>query len=128
MLQIKVLSGKMAGTSTVARRFPFHVGRSADSDLRMEEPGVWENHLEIQFEPENGFTATPLGDALITVNGQGVQRKRVCNGDRIELGGAVLQCWLGETTQRGLRLREWIAWATILLVTLLELVLLVWLF
>jgi len=128
MLQINILSGKMAGTSMVARRFPFQIGRSAHSDLSLEEPGVWDDHLEIKFEPGDGFFAGALGDALITVNGEAVQHQRIRNGARIELGGAVLQFWLGETTQRGLRLHEWFAWGTVLAVTAIEVYLIAWLF
>lgn len=121
MVQFKVLSGKMAGTLVVARRFPFQIGRSAQADLTLEEAGVWEDHLEIQLEPESGFIAVPYGDALITVNGESGRRSRLRNGDRIEMGAAVLQFWLGETRQRGLRVREWLTWGIITLITGLQL-------
>jgi hypothetical protein len=117
MVQLKVLSGKMAGTLVVARRFPFQIGRAAQADLTLEEPGVWDEHLEIQFEPDSGFVVAPHGDALITVNGEPARRSRLRNGDRIEMGAAGLQFWLGETTQRGLRVREWLAWVIITLIT-----------
>jgi pSer/pThr/pTyr-binding forkhead associated (FHA) protein len=123
MVQLKILSGTQAGSMTVARRFPFRVGRGAESDLRLEEPGVWDRHLEIAFEPRNGFLAVPRGEALITVNGKPSGAVRLRNGDQIEMGGAVVQFWLGETQQRGFRLREWMVWSTYALVTALELLL-----
>lgn len=120
MVQFKILSGKMAGAVVAARRFPFQIGRAAGADLAIEEPGVWERHLEIQFDPGDGFLALPQGEALVTVNGETAPRFRLQNGDRIEMGGALLQFWLGETTQRGLRLPEWLTWGIITLVTGLQ--------
>jgi predicted component of type VI protein secretion system len=125
MIQLKVLSGRQAGSVLAARRFPFRVGRGADSDLQLEEPGVWDQHFEIQFEQGNGFLAVPQGDALITVNGKPAQELRLRNGDRIEMGGAAVQFWLGETRQRGFRLREWTVWSIYALVTGLEIFLII---
>jgi pSer/pThr/pTyr-binding forkhead associated (FHA) protein len=116
MVQFKILSGKLAGSVVAARRFPFQIGRAPESDLALEEPGVWPSHLEVQFEPRNGFIAVPHGEALITVNGERASQCRLRNGDRIEMGGAALEFWLGETGQRGLLLREWTAWGIIALV------------
>jgi pSer/pThr/pTyr-binding forkhead associated (FHA) protein len=120
MIQLKVLSGKQAGSTTVARRFPFQIGRTEGSDLVIPEPGVWDRHLVIQFEPGNGFTATPQGEALMTVNGEPTRGTRLCNGDSIEIGGVRLQFWLGDTRQAGFRLREWFVWTGIALVTLAQ--------
>jgi len=128
MVQLKILSGKQAGHVTVARRFPFRVGRAGDTDLALEEPGVWERHLEIEFEPRDGFYAVPQGQALITVNGAPTQHTRLRNGDCIELGGTTLQFWLGETRQRGLRFHTWLVWVTIAVVTGSQLYLIVRLF
>jgi pSer/pThr/pTyr-binding forkhead associated (FHA) protein len=121
MIQFKILSGKQAGAITVARRFPFRVGRAADADLMLEEPGVWDAHCQIEFDRSAGFLACPQGDALLTVNGQSVQAPtRLRNGDSLELGGARLQFWLGETRPSGFRLREWLVWGGIALVTLAQ--------
>ena len=123
MIQFNVLSGKQAGSTTVARRFPFQVGRAEDSDLVLPEPGVWDRHLAIQFEPGNGFIATPQGEALMTVNGEATRGRRLHNGDSIEIGGVRLQFWLGDTRQSSDRLREWLVWTGIALVTLAQVVL-----
>ena len=112
MLQVKVLSGRMAGTLMEARHFPFKVGRDTGSDLTLHEAGVWDQHLEIHFEPGNGFLAVPLGEALMTLNGAPAARTRLRNGDRIEFGSVALQVWLGETRQRGLQFHEWVMWLT----------------
>jgi pSer/pThr/pTyr-binding forkhead associated (FHA) protein len=124
MIQLKVLSGKMAGSTSVARRFPFRVGRAPSAGLVVEEAGVWENHFHVEFEPGTGFVATPQGEALLTVNGEPVRERRLLrNGDSIEIGGARLQFWLGETRQSGMRLQEVLVWAGVVLVTLAQVVL-----
>lgn len=108
----------MAGQTILARRFPFQVGRAPGLDLTMEEPGVWDRHFAIHFEPGDGFIATPQGEALMTINGEPAKEKRrLHNGDSIGIGGARLQFWLAETCQSGFRLREILVWTGIALVT-----------
>ena len=127
MIQFSVLSGKMAGTQTVARRFPFHIGREADANLRLEDAGVWDRHARLDFKAAEGFRLSALGDALVTVNGQSVRETLLRNGDRLGIGLVQLRFWLAETRQRGLRLREGLVWSCVLLVTLGQLALLYWL-
>lgn len=124
MIQFNVLSGKMAGTQTVARRFPFRVGREAGADLRLPDAGVWDQHFRLDFKPAEGLVLTAQGEALVTVNDQPVRETLLRNGDRLGVGSARLQFWLAETRQRGLRLREAFAWASIVFVTLAQLALL----
>ena len=69
MIQLKILSGKMAGTVTVARRFPFRVGRSPAANLRIEEPGIWDDHLTLSLTAAGQIEATVASGALATVNG-----------------------------------------------------------
>lgn len=121
MIQFKVLSGKMAGSTTVARRFPFRVGRASGSDLKLEDPGVWDDHFHVEFEPGNGYLACPQGDALMTVNGEAAhEKRRLRNGDSIDIGGARLQFWLSETQQSAMRIREFLVWVGIALMTLAQ--------
>jgi hypothetical protein len=49
------------------------------------------------------------------------------NGDRLGLGSVQLRFWLAETRQRGLRVREGLAWSCVVVVTLGQLALLYWL-
>lgn len=123
MVQFDVLSGNMAGARTVARRFPFHVGRAAGNDLRLDDGGVWDRHFRLDFRPGEGFVLTPEGEALITVNDQPSAQTVLRNGDRLGLGSARLQFWLAETSQRGLTAREVFAWACIGAVTLAQIAL-----
>jgi hypothetical protein len=121
MIQFKILSGKTAGSTSVARRFPFRVGRASGADLLLEEPGVWDDHFHVEFEAGNGYIASTQGDALMTINGKAVQEKTLLrNGDSIEIGGARLQFWLGETRQSAMRIREFLVWLGIAAITLAQ--------
>ncbi len=127
MVQFEFLDGKKAGSTWVARRFPVRVGRGADADLQLEEAGVWEEHAEIGFDRAEGFVLRPRGDALVAVNGQRIERAVLRNGDAIEMGAVKLQFWLGQTRQAGLRMREWLTWTGIGLLSLGQAGLIYWL-
>ncbi len=127
MVQLIVLSGKKAGTRWVARHFPVHIGRAPANDFQLDDPGVWDEHLELVFRPADGFVLTTQPKALATVNGQPAQNQLLRNGDCIELGSAKLQFWLGEAQQRGLRSREWLVWAAIAAICLGQAALAYWL-
>jgi len=127
MVQLKILSGKKAGFSWDARRFPVRVGRSADCDLQLEEAGVWDHHLTILLEPTEGFLVETQPNAFAGINGQPVQKATLRNGDRLEIGSVKLQFWLSEAPQRGQFLREAFVWAVISLVCLAQIGLIYWL-
>lgn len=127
MVQLKVLSGKKAGTAWVARRFPVRIGRSAAADLQMEESGVWDQHLQLDFDPAQGIVLSAQPDALAAVNGQAVQQTVLRNGDAIDIGSLRLQFWLSETRQANLRLREGFTWAAIAAISLGQVGLIYWL-
>jgi hypothetical protein len=127
MVQLKILTGKKAGATYVARRFPVRVGRGANTDLQFEEDGVWDQHLTLQFSSGEGFVLAPEGEALVRVNGQPVERTLLRNGDAIELGGLRLQFWLGDPPRHSVRLRETLTWFVIGAVTLGQVALIYWL-
>jgi predicted component of type VI protein secretion system len=127
MVQLKILSGKKAGSSWDTRHFPVHIGRSAGSDLQLEEPGIWEDHLQIVLDPAEGFLVETQANALASVNGQPVQRAVLRNGDTIELGSVKLRFWLSEARQRGQAVREAFIWTVILSVCLAQIALVYWL-
>jgi pSer/pThr/pTyr-binding forkhead associated (FHA) protein len=127
MIQLKVLSGKKAGAAWVARHFPVRIGRSADADLQVEEGGVWEQHLQLDFNPAEGIVLSTQPDALATVNGQAVHQTILRNGDTIDIGSLRLQFWLSETRQADLRLREGFTWAAIAAISLGQVGLIYWL-
>jgi pSer/pThr/pTyr-binding forkhead associated (FHA) protein len=127
MVQFKILSGKQAGTTVVARRFPVQIGRSEAATFRFDEPGVWDNHLLLDFKPAEGFSLSTHPSALVAVNGQPVSQCLLRNGDIIEIASLKLQFWLSETVQSGLRFRESFIWALIGAVCLVQVALVYWL-
>jgi pSer/pThr/pTyr-binding forkhead associated (FHA) protein len=127
MVQFKLLSGKMAGTTFVARHFPWQIGRAPEADCRLEEPGVWDRHLVIDLKPAEGFTLVVQPNACVILNGQPAQDVVLRNGDLIEIGSLKLQFELTPNRQRSSRGRECFTWLTVALITVLEAWLMVWL-
>jgi pSer/pThr/pTyr-binding forkhead associated (FHA) protein len=127
MIQLNILSGKKAGNQQVARHFPFRVGRAAGNDLQLEDDGIWDQHLELEFQKQEGFKLATAANALATVNSQPVQNAILRNGDTITIGSVKLQFWLAAAKQRELRLREGFVWALLIFVTVSQFALLYWL-
>jgi len=119
MIQLNVLSGKKAGSRTVVRRFPFHVGRAPGNHLQLDDDGVWDQHLALEFQ-SGGFNLAVAPDALVAVNSGPFQNQTLRNGDIITVGSAKLQFWFAAARQRGLRLRELFVWALIAAVTVAQ--------
>ncbi len=127
MIQLQILSGKQAGTDLVARRFPFRIGRASPADLRLEEDGIWNQHLELNLIIPDGFVLNAQPNALATINGQRVERALLRNGDLIEIGSLKMRFWLSANRQIGLRFREWLTWGTLVLLSLGQVCLIYWL-
>lgn len=127
MVQLEKVSSKTAGAKWAARRFPVRIGRSAGSDFRLEEAGVWDEHLQIVLDPTVGFQLQVHPNALVTVNGQPVQNAVLRNGDQIELGAVKLRFWLSEARQRALGFSESLVWTILLGVSLGQIALIYWL-
>jgi pSer/pThr/pTyr-binding forkhead associated (FHA) protein len=127
MVQFKILSGKKAGSSWEARHFPVRIGRSANSDLHLEEAGVWDDHLKVALEPAEGFIAETQVNAFASINGQPIQRAALRNGDTLEFGSVKLQFWLSEARQRGQMAREAFVWSLISLICFAQIGLVYWL-
>ena len=127
MVQLSILSGKHAGSNWTAAHFPVRVGRSERNDLRLEDEGVWDQHLRIELDRAAGFTLGVQPEALVTLNGQPVRQARLANGDLIQMGSLKLRFSLSETQQKGLRFREWLTWSAIAAVCLGQIGLIYWL-
>ena len=127
MVQLNILSGKKAGGQTVARHFPFHIGRAAGNELQLDDDGVWDRHLTLEFQREAGFTLSTASDALASVNSRPAQTAVLRNGDLITLGSVQLQFWLGAVRQRGLRASEFLVWMLVVAVTFAQFSLIYWL-
>jgi pSer/pThr/pTyr-binding forkhead associated (FHA) protein len=123
MVQLRVLSGKMAGEIQIVRHFPFRIGRAAKNHLRLDEAGIWDEHLTLTFQRKAGFSLETAPEAFAAVNDQPQKSVRLRHGDIISFGSTKLQFWLAPAPLRGLRLREGFVWATIMLITALQIVL-----
>ena len=127
MVQLTILSGQRAGASHAVRRFPCSIGRAATADLRLDDAGVWDQHLQLDLREDEGFCLRLQTGALATVNGQPLQAARLRNGDVIELGAVKLQFWLGRVGQRSAAQTERLVWLALGAVTVGQLLLMVWL-
>jgi pSer/pThr/pTyr-binding forkhead associated (FHA) protein len=110
MVQLRIISGPMAGREVVARHFPFRLGREPAADLPLAAPGVWERHAQIHCCGGTSLELNSHPEAFTGLNGERVQRAILRNGDLIELGSVTLQFWLSPTRQASLWLREWLTW------------------
>jgi pSer/pThr/pTyr-binding forkhead associated (FHA) protein len=127
VIQFTSLSGKLAGTEWVARRFPVRIGRSPPCTVRLDDDGVWDLHAEVRWVRKEGFVFAVQGEALASINGQSVQQAVLRNGDVIELGSARLLFSLGPTRQRSLRLREALTWLALIALCAGQAALIYWL-
>jgi hypothetical protein len=127
MVQLNILSGKKAGTESVARRFPFQVGRAAQNGLVLDDAGVWDRHFKIDLRPPDGAVISSAADALTTVNGDRIDQTVLRNGDVIEAGSVKLRFGLAPTQQGSLRLRETLTWIGLAGLCLGQVVLIYWL-
>jgi len=123
MIQLKIISGSTADAIQVVRRFPFRIGRAPENDLRLEAPGVWDNHLTLEFQKSEGIVLHTAPDAFVAINEQPLTSARLRNGDIISFGSAKIQFWLAAPRQRGLHLRELSIWLLLLAVTAFQFVL-----
>jgi hypothetical protein len=126
VFQFCILSGNQAGTRTVAGRLPFWMGRSAQDDLRLEAPGVWDRHARLELQG-NRAALVAGGEALVLVNGQAVREAPLRIGDIVELGAVRMEFGLSPARHRGLRLREGAIWVGLGLLSLGQIALIYWL-
>lgn len=127
MVELHILAGKMAGTQSVVRRFPFRIGRAAGNDLQLTDTGAWDQHLTLEFHCREGFRLVTAPNALVMVNNQPVEMALLRNGDLITIGSVKLQFWLAAARQHGLRSREAFFWALLVAVLFSQFVLIYWL-
>lgn len=109
------------------RRFPFRVGRSPESELRLEDAGVWDQHLEFTVRPDEGVMLGASHEAMTLLNGERIEEAILRNGDVIEVGSVKLRFGLSATRQSGLRLRETLTWIGLAGLCLAQVGLIYWL-
>ena len=106
MLHVDILTGRMAGTNFVIRHFPFRVGRGPNSHLRIEESGVWEDHLTVELAKDLAIQASFAEEALGVVNGEKTGLAKLRNGDTVDLGSVKLLFWFSPPIQASFASRE----------------------
>lgn len=111
--RLDILNGRLAKQTRAVEQLPFVIGRNAEAGLRLEEPGVWDQHIELEWRFPEGFIAKRRADASATVNGQPFTEQRLRNGDVLDLGGTKIQFWIGDVAQKRLVLREMLVWAAL---------------
>lgn len=117
MLLIRILSGKMAGDQTVARHFPFSIGRSADSHLALRDAGVWDNHIRLERSVEDGYVCVVAGEARVSIDGRPVQQnQRLANGSVLNLGAVNLRVSLAPPAQKRMALAQAGFWFVVIAV------------
>ncbi len=88
---LRVVEGPGAGAYLVLRGPRYTVGRGKGCDLVLPDPRVSREHARLERGPE-GTEVVDLGSTNGTfVNGQRVRRRRLRHGDRLQVGGAVLE-------------------------------------
>ena len=126
MIQLNILSGRQGVGEIVVRHFPFLIGRGG-AHLPLEDAGVWDRHLQIDFTRGEGFTFTAQSEAGVILNGTPAAAGLLRNGDLLELGAARLRVWLTRTQQPGLRWRETFIWTSLLALMAAQAALVWWL-
>lgn len=110
MVELKIISGKKAGTTVQARRFPFTIGRASSSDFPLEEPGVWDRHCSIERRDPGGFFLAAQPDAIVSVEPALGEEGLLRNGAILELGSVKIAFALAVVRQRSFAFREILSW------------------
>lgn len=126
MVQLQILSGRKAGAKFNGSSLPITVGRSEQSDVSLDEPGVWPFHCTIHWQAE-GLVLEVDPDALASVNGVPMPRALLRNGDMITLGSVTLRFNLSPVQQSSAALREWLTWIALGLLCLGQVAVIYWL-
>jgi predicted component of type VI protein secretion system len=124
MIQLRILSGKLAGENVFVRRFPFRIGRAPQNDLALHDAGVWDEHLKIGFQKREGFILETSAEAFAAINEKPQKSSRLRNGDIISFGSAKIQFWLAPARQRNLAAAEIFVWLLLGAVTAIQVFLL----
>ena len=116
MVQLDILSGKKAGATFAARRFPFQIGRAVGSGLVLEDSGVFDRHATLSLHRRESIALSIQPGALASVNGEPIQTASLKSGDVIELGAAKLRFSIAAARQRSQRWREVAIWIGLALI------------
>ena len=127
MIRLRILSGQKSGADLLVTNFPYTIGRARADSLRLEDAGVWDKHLKVSYDPDEGFLLQHNPKALAMLNKETFEKARLKAGDIIEFGATRIQFWLSEMEPRNLRNRERLTWAALIALALAQVALLIWL-
>jgi hypothetical protein len=123
VIQLHVLNGRKGSAALTARRLPVRLGRGTACEFRLEDDGVWEEHLVFSVAAPNQIQFRSTPDAFTAVNGRRMQEGILCNGDLIEIGGVQLRFSLAPVEQHSLVWREAFTWVALAALALGQVVL-----
>jgi predicted component of type VI protein secretion system len=109
VVQLQLLTGNRSGTIFRSAHFPIRAGRAPESDLPLNDPGVWQRHFLIDWRSE-GLVLEAESEALLSVNDAPTQHAVLRNGDIITLGALRIRFSLSPVRQSSLAPREWLTW------------------
>ena len=127
MVLIHILSGSRSGEKCAVGRFPCVIGRAADDQIRIPDPGVWDRHLELAISPSHQITFKANPHSFAVINGAARPEGSLMNGDLLELGAVRLRFWLADSTQCSFNAGELMIWLSIPAISLFQLALIRWL-
>jgi pSer/pThr/pTyr-binding forkhead associated (FHA) protein len=80
----------------VLRASVTRIGRGADSDLRLDDPGVSRNHAEIRLQGGDVVIVDAGSTNGVLIDNERVERARLTDGSRVMLGNTHLVFHAGE--------------------------------
>ena len=81
MFCLTVVQGKQQGHSVNIERYPFVIGKNQEAQLRLSDPGIWDDHLAIELTVGESPTIKRIGDGSISVNSDPIENAILRNGD-----------------------------------------------
>ncbi|CUU57690.1 FHA domain-containing protein [Parafrankia irregularis] len=92
-----LITTRAAGGASGEREYPLDaeitvIGRSVECDIRLNDTGVSRRHGEIRRLPDGQFLYVDAGSTNGSlVNGRAATQVKLMNGDRVELGTAIVE-------------------------------------
>lgn len=113
MVQLEILRRGQASAKHSVQTFPCVIGRAAGCGVRLDEPGIWDEHASLRHEDDLGFSLIASGGGSLTIGGETVREGRIKNGDTFELGAVAIRFWMSTTRPRSHRSGDIVFWSII---------------
>ncbi len=126
MVELRILSGRRSSEVISLTAFPFRIGRAADAELTLREPGVWESHCRIEPDEPLGFRVVAEGDAIVSFDGKPTHQHRLRNGESFECGSIRFRFLVTPANRRPGQLGAILTWGLLAVILVIELGLLWW--